>query len=168
MVQSAHRVLAVLTAAAALLVLLTGITQVAVRHLGQATVATATAPRTPVIAAIEARRSKFDRLVIKVADLGKQDILAANAKSDLEIVPPIDTVERLQMASVRIDETSYTASPAPSIVEPGSEPVMSSPARVELSAGDLDAANVFIHGIIAGEEQFGSSTTSDGLGGVLN
>ncbi|HKQ94750.1 MAG TPA: hypothetical protein VJS40_04020 [Aestuariivirgaceae bacterium] len=197
MAQNAHRILAVVTGAAGMLLVLTATARLAVETFGSdrsITVAAAPARSASLIEAVEARRARKDPMLASTivaatdgpaeADPGLTTGSFTTAKSDMEIVPAVEGRERLlanQAPSSSVLPAAAPPAPAALTEDAARTPILDIDADMLSVHGEAldedqsarsDAAASVIHGIVSGEaapeKSSGHGVSGVGLKGLLN
>jgi hypothetical protein len=197
MAQNAHRILAVVTGAAGMLLVLTATARLAVETFGSdraITVAATPARPASLIEAVEARRARKDPMLTSSTvaridgppetDPGLTTGSVTAAKSDMEIVPAVEGRERLlatQGPPSSVPPAAAPPAPAALPQETTVTPILDIDADMLSVHGEAldedqsarsDAASSAIHGIISGEaateKSSGHGVSGVGLQGLLN
>ena len=197
MAQNAHRILAVVTGAAGMLLVLTATARLAVETFGSdraVTVAAAPARPASLIESVEARRARKDPMLASTTvasndgpaetdtELTTGSVTAA--KADMEIVPAVEGRERLlgtQPPTSSVLPAAAPPAPAALPEDVAGTPILDIDADMLSVHGEAldedqsarsDAASSAIHGIISGEaateRSSGHGVSGVGLQGLLN
>ena len=198
MAQNAQRILAVVTGAAGMLLVLTATARLAVETFGSdrgITIVTAPARPASLIEAVEARRARKDPMMASTmvaandgpaeADSEMATGSVSAAKSDMEIVPAVEGRERLIAGQPPTSSVLPAAAPPAAAVLPGAAaatPILDIDADMlsvhgealdeNQAAARSEAASSVIHEIISGEAgpagNAGHGVSGVGLKGLLN